>query len=52
MSQAPEAGVAIPVRESLAAVLNGRYNYAFSAGSVQDQAYVTIGVGLAWSKGF
>ena len=47
---APEAGIAIPVRENLAAVFNGRYNYAFSAGVVQDQAYVTIGIGLAWSK--
>ena len=47
---APEAGIAIPVRENLAAVLNGRYNYAFSAGVVQDQSYVTFGIGLAWSK--
>lgn len=49
---APEAGIAFPVRENLAAVLNGRYNYAFSAGSVDDQSYVTFGIGVAWSKGF
>jgi hypothetical protein len=49
---APEAGIAFPVRENLAAVLNSRYNYAFSAGSVEDQSYVTFGIGLAWAKGF
>jgi hypothetical protein len=47
---APEAGIAFPVRENLAAVLSGRYNYAFSAGGIPDQSYMTVGIGLAWSK--
>jgi hypothetical protein len=49
---APEAGIAFPLRPDLAAVLNGRYNYALSAGGVGDQSYVTFGVGFAWTRGF
>jgi hypothetical protein len=49
---APELGFAFPIRPDLAAVLNGRYNYALSAGSVDDQSYVTFGLGVAWSRGF
>ena len=49
---APEAGIAFPVRPNMAAVLNTRYNYALSAGSVDDQAYVTFSLGLAWSHGY
>ncbi|MDF3053055.1 MAG: OmpW family [Geminicoccaceae bacterium] len=47
---APEAGVAFPVGGNLAAVLSGRYNYAFSANDIPQQSYVTVGIGLAWSK--
>jgi opacity protein-like surface antigen len=49
---APEAGIAFPLRPNLAGVLNGRYNYALSAGSTDDQSYVTFGVGLAWTHGY
>lgn len=49
---APEAGIAIPVRPNVAAVLNSRYNYALAAGSVDDQSYVTFSLGLAWSHGY
>jgi hypothetical protein len=49
---APEAGIAFPIHPELSAVLNSRYNYALSAGSIDDQAYVTFGVGLAWSEAF
>ena len=49
---APEIGVAIPVRPALAAVLSTRYNYAFASGNVDDQAYVSFGLGLAWSHGY
>ncbi|HEY7502864.1 MAG TPA: hypothetical protein VH700_02105 [Gemmatimonadales bacterium] len=49
---APEAGVAIPVQPNVAAVLSGRYNYALAAGSVDDQAYLSIGLGLAWTHGY
>ena len=49
---APEAGVAFPVRPNVSAVLNARYNYALSAGSVDDQSYLTFGLGLAWSHGY
>jgi len=49
---APEAGLAIPVKPNMAAVLSGRYNYALSAGSVDDQAYVSFGLGLAWTHGY
>ena len=49
---APEAGVAIPVQPNVAAVLSGRYNYALSAGSVDDQTYLSIGLGLAWTHGY
>jgi hypothetical protein len=45
----PEAGIAIPLQEHLAAFLNSRYNYAFSAGSVDDQSYVSFGIGVAWT---
>jgi hypothetical protein len=31
-------------------VLSGRYNYAFSANDIPEQSYVTVGIGLAWSK--
>jgi len=48
---APEAGVAIPMQGNLAIFLNGRYNYAFSAGSVDDQSYVSFGLGVAWTHG-
>ena len=48
----PEAGIAIPVRPGLAAVLSSRYNYALSAGSVDDQSYVSFGVGFAWTHGY
>jgi opacity protein-like surface antigen len=48
----PEAGVAIPVRPDFAVVLNGRYNYALSAGNIDDQSYVSLGLGLAWTHGF
>jgi opacity protein-like surface antigen len=49
---APEAGIAFPLRQNLAGVLSGRYNYALSAGSTDDQSYVSIGVGLAWTHGY
>jgi opacity protein-like surface antigen len=49
---APEAGIAFPVRPDVAAVLNGRYNYALSAGSVDDQSYLSFSVGLAWNHGY
>jgi len=48
----PEAGLAIPIRPELAAVLNTRFNYALSAGSVDDQSYVSFGLGLAWTHGY
>jgi hypothetical protein len=44
--------VAIPVQPNVAAVLSGRYNYALAAGSVDDQAYLSIGLGLAWTHGY
>jgi len=47
----PEAGVAIPMQRHLAAFMNARYNYAFSAGSIDDQSYVSFGVGVAWTHG-
>jgi len=46
----PEAGIAIPVRPDLAAVLSSRYNYALSAGNVDDQSYVSFGLGVAWTR--
>ena len=49
---APEAGLAFPVRPNLAGVLSGRYNYALSAGSADDQSYVSFGLGLAWTHGY
>ncbi len=49
---APEAGLAFPVQPNVAAFLSGRYNYALSAGSVDDQAYLSFGVGLAWTHGY
>lgn len=48
----PEAGLAIPIRPALAAVLNTRFNYALSAGSVDDQSYLSFGLGLAWTHGY
>ena len=48
----PEAGISIPVRPDLSWVVLGRYNYALSAGSVDDQSYVSFGIGLAWRKGY
>jgi hypothetical protein len=48
----PEAGVAIPVQPNVFAVLNGRYNYALSAGSVDDQSYLSFGLGFAWTHGY
>jgi opacity protein-like surface antigen len=49
---APEAGIAFPVRPNVAAVLNGRYNYALSAGSIDDQAYLSFSLGFAWTHGY
>ena len=49
---APEAGIAFPVRPNVAAVLNTRYNYAFSAGSIDDQAYLSFSIGFAWTHGY
>ena len=49
---APEAGIAIPVRPNMSMLLTGRYNYALSAGSVDDQQYLNFGVGFAWNQGF
>ena len=48
----PEAGLAIPVRPGLSAVVSSRYNYALSAGNVDDQSYVSFGLGLAWTHGY
>jgi hypothetical protein len=48
----PEAGVAIPVRPDLAAVLNTRLNYALAAGSVEHQSYLSFGIGVAWTHGY
>ncbi|HKU62566.1 MAG TPA: outer membrane beta-barrel protein [Gemmatimonadales bacterium] len=48
----PEAGIAIPVRPNMSMLLTGRYNYALSAGSVDDQQYINFGVGFAWNTGF
>src|SRR5262245_12384945 len=47
----PEAGLAIPMQRHLAAFMNARYNYAFAAGSVDDQSYVSFGLGVAWTHG-
>jgi len=49
---APEAGIALPIRENATALLSARYNYALAAGSVEDQSYVSFGVGFAWNTGF
>jgi len=49
---APEAGVAIPVRPNMSLLVTGRYNYALSAGNVDDQQYLNFGVGFAWNQGF
>jgi hypothetical protein len=49
---APEAGIAFPVRENVSALINARYNYALSAGSVDDQTYLNLSVGLAWQHGY
>jgi hypothetical protein len=48
----PEVGLAFPLRPDLAGVLMSRYNYALSAGSVDEQSYLSVGIGLAWKKGF
>jgi len=47
---APELGVVVPLEGNSAVYLSGRYNYAFSAGSVDDQSYVGVSVGYAWSN--
>jgi outer membrane protein W len=49
---APEAGFAIPVRPNMSLLVTGRYNYALSAGNVDDQQYLNFGVGFAWNQGF
>jgi hypothetical protein len=33
-------------------VVSSRYNYALSAGNVDDQSYVSFGLGLAWTHGY
>ena len=48
----PEAGLAIPVRPNMSMLVTGRYNYALSAGNVDDQQYLNFGVGFAWITGF
>jgi len=48
----PEAGITFPLRPDLGGVINGRYNYALSAGNVDDQSYVSFGIGVVWSHGF
>jgi Outer membrane protein beta-barrel domain len=48
----PEAGIAFPVRPELAVLVNGRYNYALSAGSTDDQSYASFSLGLAWTHGY
>jgi hypothetical protein len=48
----PEAGIALPLNVDLAVMLYSRYNYALSAGSIDDQAYVSFGAGFAWSEAF
>jgi opacity protein-like surface antigen len=49
---APEAGLAFPLQPNVSGILNARYNYAFSAGSIDDQSYVSFGLGLAWNHGY
>jgi hypothetical protein len=49
---APEAGIAFPVRPNVSALVNARYNYALGAGSVDDQAYLSFSLGLAWQHGY
>jgi len=49
---APEAGVAFPLHSNVSAFVNGRYNYALSAGSVDDQSYLSFSLGVAWAQGF
>ncbi len=49
---APEAGIAFPARENVSVLVNARYNYALSAGSVDDQTYLNFSVGLAWQHGY
>jgi outer membrane protein W len=48
----PEAGITFPLRPDLGGVINGRYNYALAAGNVDDQSYVSFGIGVVWSHGF
>lgn len=47
---APELGFAFPLEGNSHLVVSGRYNYAFSAGSVDDQSYVGVNVSYAWSN--
>jgi hypothetical protein len=47
---APELGIVVPLEGNSAVYLSGRYNYAFSAGNVDDQSYVGISAGYAWSN--
>jgi outer membrane protein W len=47
---APELGFVFPLEGNSAVFLSGRYNYAFSAGNVDDQSYVGISAGYAWSN--
>ena len=49
---APEAGIAIPLQSNATAFVNSRYNYALSAGSVDDQSYLSFSLGIAWAQGF
>ena len=42
---APEIGVSIP-RGRTAIVISARYNYAFSAGNVDEQSWLSLGIGF------
>jgi hypothetical protein len=48
----PEAGIGIPVGPAMAAVLSTRLNYALKAGGVEDQSYLSFGLGIAWTHGY
>jgi outer membrane protein W len=47
---APELGFVFPLEGNSSIYLSGRYNYAFSAGNVDDQSYVGVTAGYAWSN--